>query len=46
MKQRNVTPDEAEQFLAVVHDIIALDSEMSALLLANTAVRRAAMRRR
>jgi hypothetical protein len=46
MKQRNVTPDEAEQFLAVVHDIIALDREMSALLLANTAVLRAAMRRR
>jgi hypothetical protein len=45
MKKRNVAPDEAEQFQAVVDDIIALNEEMSALLLANTAVLRAAMRR-
>ena len=45
MKKRNVTPDEAEQFEAVVDDIIALNGEMSALLLANAAVLRAAMRR-
>ena len=45
MKKRNVTRDEAEQFQAVVDDIIALNGEMSALLLANTVVLRAAMRR-
>jgi hypothetical protein len=45
MKKRNVTPDEAEQFQAVVDDIIALNDEMSGLLLANNAVLRAAMRR-
>jgi hypothetical protein len=45
MKKRNVTPDEAEQFQAVSDDIIALNGEMSALLLANTAVLRAAMKR-
>jgi hypothetical protein len=45
MKKRNVSPDEAEQFQAVVDDIIALNGEMSALLLANTAVLRAAMKR-
>jgi hypothetical protein len=45
MKKRKVTPDEAEQFHAVADDILALNEEMSALLLANTAVLRAAMRR-
>jgi hypothetical protein len=45
MKKRNVTPDEAEQFHAVADDILALNEEMSALLLANTAVLRAAMKR-
>jgi hypothetical protein len=45
MRTRYVTRDEAEQFQAVVDDIIALNGEMSALLLANTAVLRAAMRR-
>jgi hypothetical protein len=37
MEKRNVTPDEADQFEAVVDDIVALNEEMSALLLANTA---------
>jgi hypothetical protein len=45
MKKRNVTPDEVEQFQAVVDDIVALNEEMSGLLLANNAVLRAAMRR-
>jgi hypothetical protein len=45
MKKRNVNLDEAEQFQAVVDDILALNEEMSALLLANTAVLRAAMKR-
>ena len=45
MENPNVTPDEAEQFQAVVDDILALNEEMSGLLLANTAVLRAAMRR-
>jgi hypothetical protein len=45
MEDRNVTSDEAEQFHAVVDDIIALNEEMSALLLANTAALRAAMKR-
>jgi hypothetical protein len=45
MKKRNVAPDEAEQFNTVVDDIIALNGEMSALLPANTAVLRAAMKR-
>jgi hypothetical protein len=45
MKKRNVNLDEAEQFQAVVDDILALNEEVSALLLANTAVLRAAMRR-
>jgi hypothetical protein len=41
----NVTSDEAEQIHALVDDIIALNEEMSALLLANTASLRAAMKR-
>jgi hypothetical protein len=45
MKKHNVNLDEAEQFQAVVDDILALNEEMSALLLANTAVLRAAMKR-
>jgi hypothetical protein len=45
VKKRNVAPDEAEQFNTVVDDIIALNGEMSALLLANTAVLRAAIKR-
>ena len=45
MQKRNVTPDEADELQAVVDDIVALNEEMSALLLANTAVLRAAMRR-
>jgi hypothetical protein len=45
IQKPGVTPDEAAQFLAVMDDIIALNGEMSGLLLANTAVIRAAMRR-
>jgi hypothetical protein len=45
MKKRNITPDEADDLQAVVDDIVALNEEVSALLLANTAVLRAAMRR-
>ena len=45
MQKRNVTPDEADELQAVVDDIVALNEEMSALLLTNTAVLRAAMRR-
>jgi hypothetical protein len=43
--EHNVTPDEAEQLGAVADDILALNGEMSALLLANTAALRAAMKR-
>jgi hypothetical protein len=45
MENPNVTPDEAEQFQAMADDIIALNGEMSALLLANTAALRAAIKR-
>jgi hypothetical protein len=45
LKEHSVTPDEAEQLGAVVDDILALNGEMSALLLANTAALRAAMKR-
>ena len=43
--EHGVTPDEAEQFQAVADEIIALNGEVSALLLANTAALRAAMKR-
>jgi hypothetical protein len=45
MNKRNITPDKADELQTVVDDILALNEEMSALLLANTAVLRAAMRR-
>jgi hypothetical protein len=45
MKKRKITPDKADELETVVDDILALNEEMSALLLANTAVLRAAMRR-
>jgi hypothetical protein len=45
INEDGVTPDEAEQFQAVADDILALNGEMSALLLANTAALRAAMKR-
>jgi hypothetical protein len=45
IKEHSVTPDDAEQLGAVVDDILALNGEMSALLLANTAALRAAMKR-
>jgi hypothetical protein len=45
INEDGVTLDEAEQFRAIADDILALNGEMSALLLANTAALRAAMRR-
>jgi hypothetical protein len=45
IKEHGVTADEAEQFQALADEIVALNKEMSALLLANTAVLRAAMKR-
>jgi hypothetical protein len=45
MKKPNITLDKADELETVVDDILALNEEMSALLLANTAVLRAAMRR-
>ena len=45
VNERGVSLDEAEQFQDVADDIIALNGEMSALLLANTAALRAAMKR-
>ncbi len=45
IKQDGVNPDDADQFQAVADEIIAVNGEMSALLLANTASLRAAMKR-
>jgi hypothetical protein len=45
INEDGVTPAEADQFHAVADEIIALNGEMSALLLANTAALRAAMKR-
>jgi hypothetical protein len=45
MEKHNIPPDKADELQTVVDDILALNEEMSALLLANTAVLRAAMRR-
>jgi hypothetical protein len=45
INEPGITPDEADQFQAVADEIIALNVEMSALLLANTAALRAAMKR-
>jgi hypothetical protein len=45
IKENGVTPDDADQFQAVADEIIAVNGEMSALLLANTASLRAAMKR-
>jgi len=45
INEDGVTLDEAEQFRAIADDILALNGEMSALLLANTAALRATMKR-
>jgi hypothetical protein len=41
----SITPDEAEQFQDMADEIVALNTEMYALLLVNTAALRAAMKR-
>jgi hypothetical protein len=45
IKEHSADPDEAALFQAVVDDIIALNEEMSGLLLMTNAIRRAAMKR-
>jgi hypothetical protein len=45
INEDGVTSDEAEQFQALADDILGLNGEMSALLPANTAALRAAMKR-
>jgi hypothetical protein len=45
INEHGITPAEADQFHAVADEIIAVNGEMSALLLANTAALRAAMKR-
>ena len=44
INEHGVTPDEADELQAVADDIVALNEEMSALLLATTAVLRADMK--
>jgi hypothetical protein len=45
INEHSATPDEAEQFQDMADEIVALNTEMYALLLVNTAVLRAAMKR-
>jgi hypothetical protein len=45
INEHSVTPDEAEQFQDMANEIVAVNTEMYALLLVNTAALRAAMRR-
>jgi hypothetical protein len=45
LSEPGITPYEADEYKAVADEIIALNEEMSGLLLANTAALRAAMKR-